>query len=127
MPSAVPSKVGTATDQPTSPIMPKPSQTVCTALRCARSLRVSFAPTWRMNAVSPVSDFGLSATMEFREAAHESALQFCQHRTHLLLAFVEIHEFALDRLAQLAQAHATDGIAHRDLHIRSHLDQHALV
>src|SRR5512135_1406637 len=107
MPSAVPSKVGTATDQPTRPIMPKPSHTVCTALRCARSLRVSFAPTWRMNAVSPGWVFGRSATMELREAAHEAALQFRQHRAHLLLALVEMHKFALHRLAQLPQVHAT--------------------
>jgi len=29
IPSAAPSSVGTATDQPTMPIMPKPDQTVC--------------------------------------------------------------------------------------------------
>src|SRR5512142_2378570 len=105
MPSAVPSKVGTSTDQPTSPIMPKPSQTVYTALRFARSLRVSFAPIWRMNAVSPVLNFGLSAIMGIREVAHDSALQFCQQRTLLLLALVEIHELAFPRLAPLAKGH----------------------
>src|SRR5512142_2235835 len=119
MPSAAPSRVGTATDQPTSPIMPRPDHTVRVTRRCAFSLRVSFTPTWRMNALSPRSGFGLSATMKLRETTHESALQFCQHRAHLSLVLVQIHEFALHRLAQLAETHAADGIAHGDQHVRS--------
>src|ERR1019366_10039791 len=43
IPSAAPSSVGTTTDQPISPIMPKPSQTPCVDLR-ALSLRAAFAP-----------------------------------------------------------------------------------
>jgi len=44
IPSAAPSSVGTATDQPISPIMPRPNQTPCVDLR-ALSLRTAFVPT----------------------------------------------------------------------------------
>ena len=44
-PSAAPSSVGTTTDQPISPIMPRPNQTPGVELRRALSLRAAFAPT----------------------------------------------------------------------------------
>jgi len=44
-PSAAPSSVGTTTDQPISPIMPKPNQTPFLEFRRALSLRAAFAPT----------------------------------------------------------------------------------
>ena len=40
-----PSSVGTTTDQPISPIMPRPDHTPGAALRRALSLRAAFAPT----------------------------------------------------------------------------------
>ena len=43
-PSAAPSSVGTTTDQPISPIMPRPNQTSGVAFRRALSLRAAFAP-----------------------------------------------------------------------------------
>src|SRR5512146_2787618 len=134
MPSAAPSRDGTATDQPTRPIMPRPDQTVRVTLRWALSLRVSFAPTWRTNADSSGLDFGTafwdgnsSGTMELRKAPYEAALQFCQHRAHLSLSLVEIDELPLHFLAQLAEAHAADSVAHRDQHVRPGLHQHAPV
>src|ERR1019366_7852619 len=127
IPSAAPSKVGTATDHPPSPIIPKPDQTVCVTLRCALSLRVSFAPTCRMKAVSPALDIGASTTMKLREAAHESAFQLRQHRTNLLLPLVDIHKLPLHRLAQFTEIHTANCVAHRDEHIRASLNQHTLI
>ena len=45
MPIAAPSSVGMTTDQPISPIIPKPNQMPCVELRRAFSLRAAFAPT----------------------------------------------------------------------------------
>jgi hypothetical protein len=71
MPNAAPSSVGTTTDQPMSPIMPKPNQTPCAWLRRARSFRDAFAPTSRLKAVGPLAPLFLesSLTVELREAA----------------------------------------------------------
>ena len=105
-PSAAPSSVGTATDQPISPIMPRPNQTPCAALRRALSLRAAFAPTCpaklgsRSRAACPG---GSSFMAERREAAQETGFQLRHHRAHALLVLVQGQELALHRLAQPAE------------------------
>jgi len=73
--------VGTTTDQPTSPIMPKPNQTPCAELRRALSLRAAFTPTSRPRGVEPCEPLFLeySLTVELHEAADEAALQAGEH------------------------------------------------
>src|SRR5271157_4399058 len=103
MPSAAPSSVGTTTDQPTKPIMPRPNQTPCVDLR-ALSLRAAFAP------ISPakVGSFfevlcGWSLMLQGREATQKSSFQFGHCRAHALLVFVEGHKFFFHRHVQLAE------------------------
>src|ERR1700691_842226 len=98
MPSAAPRSVGTTTDQPTSPIMPKPNQTPGDGLRRARSFRAALAPTARMNAVS-----GFSLMMKPRYAADKIALHSRHHRAGTLLAFTYLQKLALHRLVELAE------------------------
>src|SRR5277367_759690 len=112
MPSAAPSSVGTTTDQPTRPIMPKPNQTPCVDLR-ALSLRVAFAP------ISSAKDgsfrrifFGKSFMLQGRKATQKPGFQFCHRDSHTLLVLVQRQEFLFHRRAQLAQVRSADGTAH---------------
>src|SRR5476649_1778139 len=103
MPSAAPSSVGTTTDQPTNPIMPRPNQTPCVDLR-ALSLRATFAP------ISPAKVgsfrkifFGSSLMLQGCEAAQKSGFQFRHRRAHALFVFVERKKFFFHRRVQLAE------------------------
>src|ERR1035441_7440203 len=103
MPSAAPSSVGTTTDQPTNPIMPRPNQTPCVDLR-ALSLRAAFAP------ISPakVGSFfevlsGWSLMLQVREPTQKSGFQFRHRRAHALLILVEHQKFLFHRRVQLAE------------------------
>src|SRR5580658_7035733 len=93
MPSAAPSSVGTTTDQPTKPIMPRPNQTPCLDLR-ALILRVAFAP------ISSAKDgsfrrifFGASFMLQCREATQKSSFQLCHRDSHALLVVVQREKF----------------------------------
>src|ERR1035441_5148980 len=86
MPSAVPASVGTITAQPMSPIIPRPNQTPCVALRCALSLRATFAATSRLKSESSLTRLALG--FEVLVAGHDSsgllgtALQLIRVSTH---------------------------------------------
>src|ERR1039458_8905646 len=108
MPSAAPSKVGTTTDQPTSPIMPKPNQTPCVDFR-AFSLRAAFAP------ISPAKVgsffevlFGSSLMLQGRKATQKSSFQFRHRRAHALLVLVQRQKFFFHRRVQLAEVRSAD-------------------
>src|SRR5450631_3012762 len=89
MPSAAPSNVGTTTDQPTKPIMPRPNQTPCVDLR-ALSLRAAFAPIFPAKVGSfRKLFFGSSLMLQGRETAQKSGFQFRHRRAHALLVLVE--------------------------------------
>jgi len=73
MPSPAPSSVGTVTDQPMSPIIPSPDQTIPTGWRCAASLRATLASICCLNfacsgALSLVGGLG---TMQRRQSADQ--------------------------------------------------------
>ena len=60
---APPSSAGTATDQPMTPVTPKPSQTPCAPSRRALILRAAFAPTCRRRSAR-------SSAVGFRSSCH---------------------------------------------------------
>jgi hypothetical protein len=70
-PSAMPIKVGMATDQPTSPNIPSPNQAVCLRCSCARRLR---SARWPM--VLSSDGLGLKPLESPGESATEFLLQF---------------------------------------------------
>jgi hypothetical protein len=97
MPSAAPSSVGTTTDQPTRPIMPRPNQTPWLDLR-ALILRVAFAPISSAKVGSfRVIFFGSSLMLQGREATQKSGFQFCHSDSHALLVLVQRQEFLFHR------------------------------
>src|SRR5580692_10983496 len=123
MPSAAPSSVGTTTDQPTSPTMPRPNQTPCVDLR-ALILRDAFA------AISSAKDgsfrrifFGMSFMLQGREATQKTGFQFCHRDAHTLLVLVKSQEFLFHRRVQLAEIRSADRAAHRNEHVQAGLDQ----
>src|SRR5664280_1973553 len=98
IPSAAPRSVGTATDQPMSPIMPKPNQTPCVELR-ALSLRAALAPTCAAKVGSFFKVFfGSSFMLKGRESTQKSSFQFSYHLPHALLVFVQGQEFLFHRI-----------------------------
>src|SRR5271170_3997566 len=99
MPSAAPSIVGIVTDHPTSPIIPRPNQTPCAALRLALNLRSAFAPTSSPSVGTGFEELrcGASVIVKRRHAADESALQLGQGRAFALLVFVEGQKVPFDR------------------------------
>ena len=84
---AAPTTVGTTTDQPISPDMPSPNQTLLVPSRCAYLLRTACDLTSRLNSVSSPLLAGLrsSCMMQLLQAMHEPALHLRQHLTHVLL------------------------------------------
>src|SRR5271166_5534193 len=105
MPSAAPSSVGITTDQPINPIIPRPNQTPCPALRRALSLRAAFAPTSSLREAFGFASLsrGSSVMVKARHAADEIAFHFRQHRAHALLVLIQSQKLSLHRLAQLAE------------------------
>src|SRR5208282_2598750 len=104
MPSATPASVGTTTDQPISPVMPKPNQTPCLELR-ALSLRAAFSPISLLNAVGSFSllTSGVLLMMKLRQTAYEIALHFRHHRADALLPFVQVQKLPFHRLMEFAK------------------------
>src|ERR1035441_8488148 len=128
-PSIAPRSVGTATDQPISPDMPRPNQTPCLPSRCTLSLRAAFAATCRTNSGSSFADWRVSSSLmlKLREPADKAAFHFGDRSANVALAFVERQKLAFHRFMELAEIRSADGVAHRDEHIRASLDQHAFI
>src|ERR1019366_184987 len=129
MPSAAPSSVGTTTDQPISPIIPRPNHTPCAELRRALSLRSAFVPT------SSLSDgfgfgslfWGSSVIVKARHAPYEIAFHFRQHRAHASLALIQGQKLPLHRFAQPAEIPSDQRPAHGYENVRTGLDEHPFI
>ena len=65
--------------------------------------------------------------MKLYEAANKSAFQFRHYRAHILLVLVHGKKLLFHRLPQLAEVRSGNGIAHRDQHVLTGLDQEAFV
>src|SRR6516162_3332854 len=125
-PSAIPSSVGRATDQPTKPSIPRPNQMLLDLPHCALSLRLSLRPTWRMKKVRYDPDFTLrrSSMLELQESSRESALQLGERRTDTPFSLIEIQKLLLDGFSKLPQVRTAGGVADREDHFRAGFHQH---
>src|SRR5271165_1211123 len=105
MPSAAPIRVGTVTDQPINPDIPRPNQMLLLPPRCACRLRAAWAPTCRLKVVSSFGTFALfsSLMLKVHQAANESALHLCQHRAHVLLLLIHVEKLLLHRFVELVE------------------------
>src|ERR1700733_12310714 len=114
MPSAAPIRVGTVTDQPINPDMPRPNQTLLSVPRCAFSFRAACAPTCRLKSVSLLAPFAWfsSFMLKFHQTADESALHPRQHRADILLLIFHVEKLPLHRLVKFVEICPTDRIAH---------------
>jgi hypothetical protein len=95
--------------------------------RCALSLRLSFAPTWRLKDAWPDFASRLSSMLVFEETADKSALQFRQHRAGGSFPLVEVQKLALNRFTKLTQICSPNGVADRDDNLGAGLDQDTCV
>src|ERR1019366_2543268 len=128
-PSIAPRSVGTATDQPISPDMPRPNQTPCFPSRCTLSLRAAFAATCLTNSGSSFEGRFVSSPLmlKLRETDDKAAFHFGNCGANVALALVERQKLAFHRLMQLAKIRSADGVANGDHHIRASFDQHAFI
>src|ERR1700722_3638251 len=127
MPRAAPSSVGTTTDQPIRPIIPKPNQTPCVELR-AFSLRTAFAPTStaKVGTLFEVM-FGSSFMVQVGKPTQKSSFQFCRYQAPTFLLLVQDPKFLLHRSAQLAEVRSSDRPTYGNQHLRSGFDQHSFI
>jgi hypothetical protein len=119
-PSAAPSSVGTTTDQPISPIMPRPNQTpgaVASRLELARGL----APTVRRGSgLSEASEgiLGFAHSCCRLTKRRRNRSPFCHHRAHLLLVHPGSETPAPPPGAQLAEVRSADRPTHGHQHVK---------
>jgi hypothetical protein len=96
-----------ATDQPISPIMPRPNQT---PVRVTCRGRLELARRLRADLLTERGGFGFKGLIlgfvshvKTHHTADETALHFRHHRADALLPFVQVQKLPLHRLAQLAE------------------------
>src|SRR5208283_999024 len=118
-PSIAPRIVGTATDQPTSPDIPRPNQTLWLPSRCTLSLRAAFAATCLTKAVSSLDGrFVTSSSMfKLRESADKAFFHFGDRSSNTPLPFVNRQKFTFHRLMELAEVRSPDSVADGDEHV----------
>src|SRR5208283_1015445 len=109
MPSPAPIRVGTVTDQPINPDMPRPNQMLRLAPRCAFCLRAACAATCRLKSVSLFSSFML----KFHQATDEAAFHFRQHRANIFLLLVHFEKLPLDSLVEFVEVVPSYRVEHR--------------
>src|ERR1700728_4346644 len=102
MPNNAPSTVGTATDQPITPTMPRPNHVLCVPARCASSLRAACA------AIIASKPAPSSFMAQPRDPTEQTGFHFRNHGSPFALLRIEGQIFPNHRLMKLVQAGTAD-------------------
>ena len=112
-PNIAPSNVGTATDQPTIPNIPKPNQTLRLSLWIALSLRWAFSPTCSLNEfVFFLFVASILFFTKFLQVINETAFHLFHYQTNIFFIFIQIYKLFFNRFVKFAKVCPTKSIAH---------------
>src|SRR5581483_4280497 len=126
MPAATPIKVGTATDQPTTPRIEIEFQLHC--LR-ARALRCWCDATTRImrSAEGDSLDGGSDMFFSLQKVPHEIGLELGLERTRFLLQLLPFEEARFDVSPELLEIHASNCVPSGDSDLGSALHQNPVI